>query len=106
MTKTEIIQYANDLIDSLCYEAECERDESIDELAMVNIVYEYTHDKMSKEDMLAFSEFFNYPLDMELVEEIHKKRQKEAEYRARYKAKKRAMREQNKQNKGQAKKGN
>ena len=46
---------------------------------------------------MEFSEYLNYPLDMEYVEALKAKRKKQAEYRARYKAKKKLERQKPKE---------
>lgn len=96
MTKEQIKQMAEEMIENQMSESDLEREEVI-EVSMFCFLDDYIYDKITKEDLLEFATYLCYPLDMEYVEALKAKRKKQAEYRARYKAKKKLERQKRKE---------
>lgn len=92
MTKEQIKQIAEEMIEAQIYESGLEREDVI-ETSMLCFLDDYIKDEIAKEDLLEFATYLCYPIDIEAVEALKSKRKKQAEYRARYKAKKKLERQ-------------
>ena len=80
MNYENIKDYVEDLIDSLMDESGLTRNEC-EEDALINCVYFYDHDEMSREDLLSAAEYLGYELDMTVIDETKVKHQKQRAYR-------------------------
>ena len=87
MTKIEIQNKAEQMISAQCEESGCTREEVL-EVSTYCFIEEYVKDGISKEDLLALSNYLKTPLNMEEIEILKQKRKKQAEYRLNQKARK------------------
>ena len=86
--KTEQIKLlAEQMISAQCEESGLSREEVL-EVSTLCFLEQYIHDEITKDDLIAFSEYLQTPLDMEEVEKLKTKRRKQAEYRLKQKAEK------------------
>ena len=87
MNKTQIKQKAENMIAAQIEESGCTREEVL-EVSTYCFVEEYIKDGISREDLVALSNYLETPLNMEEVEILKQKRKKQAEYRLNQKARK------------------
>ena len=92
MTKEQIKQISEDIIEGEIQESGLEREDVIESVVFY-FLDKYIRDEITREEFMEACNYLEYPVDMELVETIKTKRKKQAEYRARYKAKKKLERQ-------------
>ena len=87
MTKKEIQNKAEKMISAQIEESGCTREEVL-EVSTYCFVEEYIKEGISREDLVALSNYLKTPLNMEEVEILKRKRKKQAEYHLNQKARK------------------
>ena len=73
MTKEEIKNEAEGMVDFYQDEFDLEREDAID-TAMYNFVELYAREVISKEDLLAFADYFGYKIDEDALNQFKNER--------------------------------
>ena len=89
MTKEEVKNYVEDIIDYHCDEFGLEREEVI-ETVMINIIFSYERNELTKEDLLKCADYLEYELDMDVIDADIEKRKAQREKRRLSKQRKKA----------------
>ena len=92
MTKKEIKEYVESIIEFEMTEADLPREDTY-ETVITNALWAYDYDKITKDDLMAISDYLDYGLDINKVDEIKSKHQKSRAYQRELRARKRASRE-------------
>ena len=87
MNQNEIENHIEGLIESLMEEGGIDREDAEYD-ALVNCIYQYDHDQLSREDLLSAAKYLDYELDMSVIDEAKAKHQQQRAYRKAHKASK------------------
>ena len=87
MTNEQIQNHVEELIEMLIDESGIDREDAEYD-ALVNCIYQYDHDELSREDLLSAATYLGYRLDMNAIDEAKAKHQQQRAYRKAHKASK------------------